>query len=44
MKYEKENENEKEIKENCEIRINDEIIPFSYFYKLIQKLFFNKKS
>ena len=29
--------NEKEIKENCEIRINDEIIPFSYKYK------FNKK-
>ena len=25
--------NEKEIKENCEIRINNEIIPFSYFYK-----------
>ena len=36
-KYEKELENEKEIKENCEIRINDEIIPFFYFYK------FNKK-
>ena len=32
-KYRKEDENEKEIKENCEIRINDEIIPFSYFYK-----------
>ena len=27
----------KEIKENCEIRINDKIILFSYFYK------FNKK-
>ena len=26
-------ENEKEIKENCEIKINDKIIPFSYFYK-----------
>ena len=26
-------ENEKEIKENCEIKINDEIIPFSYFHK-----------
>ena len=30
-------ENEKEIKENCEIRINDELIPFSYFH------IFNKK-
>ena len=30
-------ENEKEIKENCEIKINEEIIPFSYFYN------FNKK-
>ena len=29
----KEYENEKEIKDNCEIRINDEIIPFSYYYK-----------
>ena len=29
--------NEKEIKENCEIRINNEIIPFSYKHK------FNKK-
>ena len=37
-KYEKENENEKEIIENCEIRINNKIIPFSYFYN------FNKKS
>ena len=37
LKYEKEYENEKEIKDNCEIRINNEIIPFSYFYK------FNKK-
>ena len=36
-KYKKEYENEKEIKENCEIRINDKIIPFSYFHK------FNKK-
>ena len=35
--YKKECENEKEIKENCEIRINDKIISFSYFYK------FNKK-
>ena len=35
--YEKDNENEKEIKDNCEIRINNELIPFSYFHK------FNKK-
>ena len=32
------NENEKEIKDNCEIIINNELIPFSYFHK------FNKKS
>ena len=25
--------NEKEIKDNCEIRINNEIVPFSYKYK-----------
>ena len=30
-------ENEKEIKDNCEIKINNNIIPFNYFYK------FNKK-
>ena len=35
--YKKENENEKEIKDNCEIIINNELIPFSYFHK------FNKK-
>ena len=35
--YKKEYENEIEIKDNCEIRINDELIPFSYFHK------FNKK-
>ena len=35
--YKKDNENEKEIKNNCEIIINDELIPFSYFHK------FNKK-
>ena len=29
--------NEKEIKENCEIRINNEKIPFSYFYKFKNK-------
>ena len=36
MKYDKDDykyENEKEIKENCEIKINNSIIPFSYFYK-----------
>ena len=33
----KEYENEIEIKDNCEIRINDKLIPFSYFHK------FNKK-
>ena len=27
------NENEKEIKQNCEIKINGKIIKFSYFYK-----------
>ena len=32
MKYEIEYENEFEIKENCEIRINDELVPFSYFH------------
>ena len=37
IEYEKENENEKEIIDNCKIRINDELIPFSYFHK------FNKK-
>ena len=37
MKDEDEYHNEKEIKENCEIRIDGEIIPFSYKYK------FNKK-
>ena len=32
-----ENNNEKEIKENCEIKINNEIIPISYFYKFKNK-------
>ena len=41
--YRKEDENEKEIKENCEIRINDEIIPFSYFYKFNKKGKYNIK-
>ena len=30
-------ENEKEIKENCKIEINNEIIPFNYFYKFEEK-------
>ena len=30
-------ENEKEIKDNCKIKINNEIIPFSYFYKFNNK-------
>ena len=29
--------NEKEIMENCEIKINNEIIPFSYFHKFKEK-------
>ena len=35
--YKKENENEKEIKDNCEIRINGKLIPFSYFHKFKKK-------
>ena len=42
-KYEKEKENEKEIKENCEIRINNKIIPFSYIYKFNKKGKYNVK-
>ena len=30
-------ENEKEIKENCIIKINNKIIPFNYFYKFKEK-------
>ena len=30
-------ENEREIKEKCEIKINGKIIPFSYFYKFKKK-------
>ena len=41
--YKKEYENEKEIKENCEIRIEDKIIPFSYFYKFNKKGKYNIK-
>ena len=31
-------ENEKEITENCEIKINDKIIPFNYFHKFKKKV------
>ena len=31
------NENENEIKENCEIFINNELIPFSYFHQFTKK-------
>ena len=30
-------ENEKEIKENCIIKINNKVIPFNYFYKFKEK-------
>ena len=30
-------ENEKELKDNCKIEINNKIIPFSYFYKFKEK-------
>ena len=43
IQYKKEYENEKEIKDNCEIRINDKIIPFSYFYKFDKKGKYNNK-
>ena len=43
IQYKKEYENEKEIKENCEIKINDEIIPFCYFYKFNKKGKYNIK-
>jgi surface protein len=33
FKYKKEYENEKEIKDNCKIIINNDIIPFGYFIK-----------
>ena len=36
-------ENEEEIKENCKIKINDKIIPFSYFYKFDKKGKYNIK-
>ena len=31
-------ENEKEIKENCIIKVNDKIIPFNYLYKFKEKV------
>jgi len=37
MLINKENKNEKEIKENCIIEINNEKIPFSYFYEFKKK-------
>ena len=37
MLMNEENKNEKEIKENCIIEINNEIIPFSYFHKFEKK-------
>ena len=42
-KYEKEYENEIEIKQNCEIRINNELIQFSYFYTFNKKGKYNIK-
>ena len=41
--YEKKYENEKEIKGKSEIRINDEIIPFTYFYEFNKKGKYNIK-
>ena len=35
--YDDKNVNEKEIKENCIIKINNNIIPFKYFYKFKEK-------
>ena len=37
IKYKKEYGNEAQIKDNCEIRINNELIPFSFFIILIKK-------
>ena len=41
--YENDCENEKEIKENCQIFINDKLIPFSYFHKFNNKGNYKKK-
>ena len=43
FKYKKECENEKEIRDNCEIRINDKIIRFCYFYEFKKKGKYNIK-
>ena len=37
IKNKKQSENEKEIKENWEIRINDNKISFCYFYEFSKK-------
>jgi len=37
IEYKKENENEKDIIYNCEIYINDFLMPFSYFLKFYKK-------
>ena len=37
IKEDYKNENEKEIQENCEIKVDDKIIPFSYFCKFKSK-------
>ena len=36
-KFEDKKMNEKEIKDNIEIRIDDKLIPFSYFYKFLER-------
>ena len=41
--YKKEYDNEKEIKNNCEIRINDNKIKFCYFYEFKEKGKYNIK-
>ncbi len=43
FEYKKEYENEKEIKDNCEIRINNKIIKFCYFYEFKEKGKYNIK-
>ena len=36
--HNKENENEKEMKDNCKIIINDELIPFLFYINLTKKV------
>ena len=43
IEYKKEYKNEKEIKDNCEIRINNKIIKFCYFYEFKEKGKYNIK-